>query len=115
YATAFGREVYDYFTHYVLHQPPERLFWGAGRIQGHLDLFELLRQLDGALRRGQTDFAEMIEQLQGALAQQHSQLERAVTCETRQLAELDRQLVAARRLLEGPSKPPKQKKDLHRK
>ncbi len=45
YAYDFEREVYDYFTNYVLEQPDERLFWGAGRIVGHQDLYDIINTL----------------------------------------------------------------------
>lgn len=45
YAFLFDREVFEYFTHYVLNQPPRRLQWGAGRIVGHENLFDLVGKL----------------------------------------------------------------------
>ena len=36
YACSFEREVFDYFTDYVVNQPADRLTWGAGRIVGHV-------------------------------------------------------------------------------
>ena len=40
YARFFSREVCRHFTDYALHQPAERLMWGAGRLPGHCELFE---------------------------------------------------------------------------
>ena len=45
YAYDWSREVYDYFTSYVLDQPADRLMWGAGRVVGHEDLFETVKSL----------------------------------------------------------------------
>ncbi|MEG0381012.1 MAG: M28 family peptidase, partial [Kurthia sp.] len=41
YAYDFEKEVYDYFTNYVTDQPADRLMWGAGRIVGHEDLYDV--------------------------------------------------------------------------
>lgn len=45
YAYDFSKETFDYFTDYVLNQPSERLMWGAGRVQGHNDLYDLISSL----------------------------------------------------------------------
>ena len=45
YAFEFEREVFDYFTQYVLNQPADRLKWGAGRIIRHENLFSLVESL----------------------------------------------------------------------
>ncbi len=45
YAYDWSREVYDYFTSYVLNQPTDRLMWGAGRVVGHEDLFDVVKSL----------------------------------------------------------------------
>ena len=42
YAYDFDKEVFDYFTDYVLEAPKEKLMWGAGRIVGHEDLFDTI-------------------------------------------------------------------------
>ncbi len=57
YACAFDREVFDYFTDYVVNQPDGRLMWGAGRIMGHVDLFCVLQSLRQAEKSGRTDFS----------------------------------------------------------
>ena len=48
YAFQFDREVFRYFTEYVLNQPADRLKWGAGRIIRHENLFELVTDLKNA-------------------------------------------------------------------
>lgn len=45
YAYDWSRETFNYFTDYVLNQPADRLIWGAGRVQGHVDLFDVIRSL----------------------------------------------------------------------
>ena len=45
YAYDWSREVFDYYTNYVLNQPADRLMWGAGRVQGHIDLFDVIASL----------------------------------------------------------------------
>lgn len=50
YAFLFDREVFSYFTEYVLNQPADRLKWGAGRIVHHENLFELVSDLKKRLK-----------------------------------------------------------------
>ena len=69
YAFEFDREVFDYFTQYVLNQPADRLKWGAGRIIRHENLFGLVERLREAA--GQPDqkpkmLAEAMAELQAA-------------------------------------------------
>ena len=45
YAYDFDKEVFDYFTDYVLEAPKEKLMWGADRIVGHEDLFDTINAL----------------------------------------------------------------------
>lgn len=45
YAFLFEKQVYEYFTDYVLCQPIDRVKWGAGRIIGHEDLFDIVHSL----------------------------------------------------------------------
>ena len=42
YAFLFDREVFRYFTEYVLNQPADRLKWGYGRIIHHENLYDLV-------------------------------------------------------------------------
>lgn len=51
YAFLFDREVFRYFTEYVLDQPADRLKWGAGRIIHHENLFELVADLKKAYEK----------------------------------------------------------------
>ena len=45
YAFLFDREVFRYFTEYVLNQPADRLKWGYGRIIHHENLYDLVVSL----------------------------------------------------------------------
>ena len=73
YAFEFEREVFDYFTQYVLNQPADRLKWGAGRIIRHENLFSLVEGLKKYLeeKEGQP------EKRQGERQKLQRQLEQA--------------------------------------
>ena len=44
YAFLFDEEVYYHFTEYILHQPKDRLMWGAGRIMHHENLYGIVQK-----------------------------------------------------------------------
>ena len=92
YAADFDRDVYEYFTTYVLHQPKERLLWGAGRVMGHLDLYDLIHKLKDKLKEKKPDLNMEIRELmqleQGAL----SRLDKTVREETAVLQDLEQLL-----------------------
>ena len=73
YAFEFEREVFDYFTQYVLNQPADRLKWGSGRIIRHENLFSLVEGLKKYLeeKEGQP------EKRQGERQKLQRQLEQA--------------------------------------
>ncbi len=66
YAYSFSNETYRYFTDYVLEQPDDRLLWGAGRIMGHIDLYEVIQSLQEKTEVEGTDFTEEISVLESA-------------------------------------------------
>ena len=70
YAFEFDREVYYRFTDYILHQPPERLMWGAGRISHHENLFDIVKALKGKLAADTKDFQKEIHFLEEAYRRQ---------------------------------------------
>lgn len=74
YAYDFDREVYDYFTDYVLKQPADRLMWGAGRIVGHVDLYDTVQSLLASYDAEGTDYSKEIATLEAAIAAQRSLL-----------------------------------------
>ncbi len=78
YAFLFDREVYDYFTDYVLNQEPERLQWGAGRVMGHEHLFELVQSLLAKQAGGESGYEEEIRILSGVWDNQKALLRDAV-------------------------------------
>ena len=77
YAYDFSKETYEHFTDYVIDAPEERLMWGAGRVQGHNDLYDVIAALknkeDGA------DCSEEIAVLEQCIENEESLLETSVT------------------------------------
>lgn len=63
YAFLFDREVFDYFTDYVLKQDSARLQWGAGRVMGHEHLFGVIRSLSEKLKWEDGGYEEEIHVL----------------------------------------------------
>lgn len=92
YAAAFDREVYDYFTKGVLNQPNHRLQWGAGRVMGHVDLYDIIKELKVSIKAKKPYDPLALEELK---AQEKAALERlheAVKDETRFIKKLCKQL-----------------------
>lgn len=70
YAFLFEEEVYRHFTEYVLHQPKERLKWGADRIVHHENLYQLVK---GLMQKTEEDtFEEEINFLETVKARQQT-------------------------------------------
>lgn len=88
YAYAFSKETFDYFNDYVLDQPAERLFWGAGRVVGHVDLYEMIKSLEGKLDDETADVSTEMEVLKSAIAEQEALLADLVASETETLESL---------------------------
>ena len=79
YAFLFDEEVYYHFTEYILHQPKDRLMWGAGRILHHENLYGIVKRLRKLESRqaehGQIpDLEEEIRRLQAAQRRQRTYL-----------------------------------------
>lgn len=75
YAFLFDEEVYYHFTEYILHQPKDRLMWGAGRILHHENLYGLvqrLKELDQMAIPGSLDVE--IRRLEAAIRRQQAYL-----------------------------------------
>lgn len=89
YAYDWSRETYDRFTNYVLDQPADRLLWGAGRVQGHIDLYDVIHSLQNG-----ADPAEALSALWNAREQERLRLEDQVTGEVQALEALAEQLAA---------------------
>lgn len=76
YAYDFSKETYEHFTDYVINAPEERLMWGAGRVQGHNDLYDVIASLknkdDGA------DYTDEITAVKQCIANEEKLLEKSV-------------------------------------
>lgn len=70
YAYDFDKDVYNYFTDYVLNQPAERLMWGAGRIVGHEDLYNTINSLLEKRDKPGVELTQEINRLNQALENQ---------------------------------------------
>jgi hypothetical protein len=99
YAADFDRDVYDYFTGYVLNQPSERLLWGAGRVQGHLDLYDLIHGLREKSKTKKPDLSLEIRELMRLEQDALSRLDKTVREETAALEELEQLVKKALRRL----------------
>lgn len=63
YAYDWSRETFDHFTNYVLEQSDDRLMWGAGRVQGHVDLFDVIRSVMGKADHPAADYSLELTEL----------------------------------------------------
>lgn len=94
YAYDWSRETFDHFTNYVLNQSANRLMWGAGRVQGHEDLFDVIRSLLGKYGDTAADYTEELARLEAAIETQTAMLAQQVDHEVQSLAELTARLTA---------------------
>lgn len=94
YAYDWSRETFDYFTNYVLNQSDDRLMWGAGRVQGHEDLYDVIRSLLDKYGDTSADYTAELARLNDAVNNQTAMLAEQVDHEVRALAELTAQLIA---------------------
>ncbi len=79
YARFFSREVCRHFSEYALHQPAERLMWGAGRLLGHCDLFDAVR----ALEQNRADRQKVLQSISQSQETQRLLLSQAIEQETK--------------------------------
>lgn len=107
YAVSFDREVYDYFTGYVLNAPREKLLWGAGRLASHLDLYDMIHTLRGKAKTKHLDFAQEIRELMRLEQEELSRLSDAVREETAALKDLEPMLKSVLHKLR-PLTPPRE-------
>ena len=75
YAFLFEKQVYEYFTDYVLCQPIDRVKWGAGRIIGHEDLFDIVHSLKAKIKMGRPNVENEIRQLEEVCRRQQNLLD----------------------------------------
>ena len=92
YAYDFEKEVYDYFTNYVTDQPTDRLMWGAGRIVGHEDLYDVIHSLQS--KKDGDDVKTEIASLEKALETQKVLLKKTNNEEIQSLEKLQQLLKA---------------------
>lgn len=72
YAFLFDEEVYYHFTEYILHQPKDRLMWGAGRIMHHENLYGIVQKLKQRLEEESPELDSEIRRLEAALRRQRA-------------------------------------------
>ena len=92
YALSFDKETYEYFTNQVLKQDKERLNWGAGRIMGHEDLYDIIFSLKKKKKSGEKNVKNEIEALKKILASQEALMKNTVITENKQLLEVKKYL-----------------------
>ena len=92
YAYDWSRATYDRFTSYVLDQSADRLMWGAGRVQGHEDLFDVIRSLQGKSGDRAADYTAELDRLHQAIETQTAMLGEQVAHEVTALGELTARL-----------------------
>lgn len=86
YAYDWSKETFNYFTDYVLDQPADRLMWGAGRVQGHNDLYDVINSLQE--KDENADFNEEIKTLEDCLSNEKKMLQDQVDLEVKTVNEL---------------------------
>ena len=72
YAFLFDEEVYYHFTEYILHQPKDRLMWGAGRIMHHENLYGIVQKLKQRLEEENPELDGEIRRLEAAMRRQRA-------------------------------------------
>ncbi len=92
YAYDWSRETFGHFTDYVLNQSADRLMWGAGRVQGHEDLFDVIRSLQEKYGDSAADYTAELARLDQAIETQTGMLDEQVAHEVSALAELTARL-----------------------
>ena len=93
YAYDWSRETFEYFTDYVLNQSTDRLMWGAGRVQGHEDLFDVIRSLQEKYGDSSADYTAELARLDQAIETQRTMLNEQVEHEVSALEALTAQLM----------------------
>lgn len=94
YAYDFDKEVFNYFTNYVLEAPKEKLMWGEGRIVGHENLFDPINSLIEKSEQKDADISAELATLNEVLERQKLLLKTTTEEETKAVQELGKQLEA---------------------
>jgi Iap family predicted aminopeptidase len=92
YALSFDKETYEYFTNQVLKQDKSRLNWGAGRIMGHEDLYDIIFSLQQKQKSGDKNTDNEINALKKILASQKELMKKTVITENKNLTEVKNSL-----------------------
>ncbi len=92
YAYDWSRETFTYFTNYVLNQPAERLMWGAGRVQGHENLFDVIRAVQQKAETENADYTAELTALNKARNNQVELLKKQTEQERKALQEISTRL-----------------------
>ena len=93
YAYDWSRETFSYFTDYVLDQSADRLMWGAGRVLGHEDLFDVIQSLQEKSANSNADYTAELARLNQAIETQTAMLNEQVNHEVSALEALTAQLM----------------------
>ena len=81
-------------TDYVLNQSADRLMWGAGRVQGHEDLYDVIHSLLDKYADTGADYTAELTRLNEAIDNQTAMLGEQVSHEVNALQTLSSQLAA---------------------
>ena len=92
YALSFDKETYEYFTNQVLKQDKSRLNWGAGRIMGHEDLYDIIFSLQQKQKSGDKNVAKETEALKKIIISQENLMKNTVITENNNLLEVKKSL-----------------------
>lgn len=88
YAYAFDQQVFEYFTNYVLDQSADRLMWGAGRVMGHEDLFDVVKSLLNKYDQESPETTKEITRLKQVVENQKTSLTKVIKEETTEVKQL---------------------------
>ncbi|MFJ7827956.1 M28 family peptidase [Psychrobacillus sp. NPDC096623] len=94
YAYDFDKDVFNYFTDYVIKAPKEKLMWGEGRIVGHENLFDPINSLIEKSEQEDADISAELATLKETLERQKILLQTTTDEETIAVQELGKQLEA---------------------
>lgn len=92
YAYDWSKETFEHFTNYVLKQPADRLYWGAGRVQGHENLFDVIKSLQTKYETQNPELTNELSILTKAQANQKAMLKQQVSAEVKALNQLNKML-----------------------
>ncbi|MGL4737963.1 MAG: M28 family peptidase [Cellulosilyticaceae bacterium] len=92
YAYDFSKETFDFFTDQVMKQPADRLNWGAGRVMGHVDLYDIIESIGQKRTQKDADVTQEIKQLKEIIMVQQHSLREATTRQVAAINEVAQRL-----------------------